>query len=121
MFAALRRLAGRLTVAICACSVLLPATAESHALWNDDLACSWSLSSSDDAPAQVTSATSPDATHCALCHWLRAIGGAVPSESALTLSGLAPREILLVRLVWWHDEMRPLARPSRAPPAFDLL
>jgi hypothetical protein len=121
MFAAMRRRFGRLILAICVCSILLPATAESHALWNDDLACNWGQSSSDDVPNEVAATTGPlVATHCELCHWLRAISCAIPSDSAPTLSALTTPEILVPRLVWWHDQMLPLARPSRAPPS-DLL
>src|ERR1700755_3023039 len=113
MFAALRRRFGRLTLAICVCSILLPATAESHALWNDDLACTWGQSSdksADDVPAQVAATTGPvGVTHCPLCHWLRAIDGAVATGSAPTPSGLTTPEILVPRQVWWHDQMLPLA------------
>ena len=125
MFAAMRRLFGRLAVVFCVCSVLLPAAAESGARWNDDPECA-SDGSSPNLPSRLAAGTTraanaPGSTHCAICHWLRAIAGAVPTELASTLLGLAPREIVLTRLTWWHDQMLPLARPSRAPPAFSLL
>jgi hypothetical protein len=119
MFAAVRRLFGRFAVALCAISILLPATVEGHALWNsDDPACARTRVAAVQTPAQVTSASdSNPSSHCALCHWLRAIAGAMPSETATTLSPLEIRETTIARLVWWHDEMLPLERPARAPPS----
>jgi hypothetical protein len=118
MFAALRRLLGRFVVVLCACSVLLPATLEGHALsGSDDTGCRASVSSPVDRLPHIAAASGPfSATHCVICHWLRAIDGALPSDGASTPSPLAMRDVAVARLVWWHDEMLPLERPARAPP-----
>ena len=120
MFAALRRLYGRFAVALCAVSILLPATVEGHALWGgDDPGCVQTTvaAAADQTPAHITGAPASDSSsHCALCHWLRAIAGAMPSETASTPSRLEIRENTIARLAWWHDEMLPLERPARAPP-----
>jgi hypothetical protein len=118
MFAAVRRLFGRFAVALCALSILLPATVEGHALWSgDDPACVRTTVAAVQTPAHVTAAPDSDtSSHCALCHWLRAIAGAMPSKAPPTPSRLEIRELTIARLVWWHDEMLPLERPARAPP-----
>lgn len=120
MFAAVRRLSGRLVVALCALSILLPATMEGHALWsNDDPGCARPTvaASAVQTPTNVAATPGFDtSSHCAICHWLRAIAGAMPSEAAPTPSRLEVREITIARLAWWHDEMLPLERPARAPP-----
>jgi hypothetical protein len=119
MFAAVRRLFGRFAVALCAISILLPATVEGHALWNsDDPGCAPTRVASGQTPTHVTSAPAFDASgHCALCHWLRAIAGAMPTETAITPSPLEIREISITRFAWWHDELLPLEPPARAPPS----
>jgi hypothetical protein len=119
MFAAVRRLYGRFAVALCALSVLLPATVEGHALWSsDDPGCARTTVAAVQAPAHVSAAPASDSSsHCALCHWLRAIAGTMPSETVSMPSRLEIREITIARLAWWHDEMLPLERPARAPPA----
>jgi hypothetical protein len=119
MFAAVRRLYGRFAVALCAFSILLPATIEGHALWSsDDPGCARTRVAAVQTPAHVTAAPATDTSrHCALCHWLRAIAGAMPSEAARTPSRLEIRELTIARFAWWHDEMLPLERPARAPPA----
>lgn len=118
MFAAVRRLYGRFAVVLCAVSIVLPAIVEGHALSNsDDPGCARTTVAAAKTPTQVAPApVSDSSSHCALCHWLRAIAGAMPSEGAPTPSRLDIREIPIARLAWWHDEMLPLERPARAPP-----
>ena len=119
MFAALRRLYGRFAVALCALSVLLPATVEGHAFWSsDDPACAQTIAAPVQTATHVTAAPASDSSgHCALCHWLRAIAGTMPSEAAPLPSRLEVRELTIARLAWWHDEMLPLERAARAPPS----
>lgn len=118
MSAALRRPFNRLIVVICISGILLPAASRSHVLWDDDPACGSTVSLPDHGTRQIAASQSSSApVHCVVCHWLRAIAGAEPVETASTLVGLTPQVVALSRLAWCYDEVLPLDRPSRAPPA----
>jgi mono/diheme cytochrome c family protein len=122
MFAALRRPFSRLVVLLCVAAILLPAASRSHVLWDDDPACGSTLSLPDGGARQIGAGThSSSPTHCAVCHWLRAIAGAEPVNTASTLLGLAPQAVAISRLAWWYDAAFALDRPSRAPPVSTFL
>ena len=102
-------------------SLSLPLVASKHLAFDDDTACEPDVFAAHRADTQPTHyetvrPVTPTA-HCALCHWLRAVGGAQPNSAVADVAWFEPAAVVTVVPVQWHASTRITDRPSRAPPA----
>jgi hypothetical protein len=117
MSARLRRLVGKLVLVAFVGILSSPLVASSHLQWSEEAECGSPALGPRHARTQFESAGTPQAaSHCAICHWARAVAGSAPTASASGLPGLAPRGLHVEALVWWSGQSRSFERPSRAPP-----
>jgi hypothetical protein len=116
MPARLRRLGGWLTLAAFFGVLAVPVVAGVHLAWNDDSFCE----EADLAPRHATQLTTEhapiDASHCAVCHWMRAVASATPRPATRTIFALIPRQVETSLLVSTAGRTPALEQPSRAPP-----
>lgn len=98
-------------------SLSLPLVSFSHLLQDDDRACGSVLLALGHPWAQLEAPhPSLPADHCALCHWLRAVGGARTSGVVTTHTWLEPGASAPVLALVWRPAVLVTERPSRAPP-----
>jgi hypothetical protein len=88
MHAALRRLFGGLTLVAFVSSLLAPVLTASHIAGRDDPDCSPEALSAGNPVAQFEPGSAPKTGHCGICHWLRAVATATPSDPVVVLHGL---------------------------------
>ena len=102
-------------------SLSLPLVASKHLAFDDDTACEPDVFAAHRADTQPTHYETvrpvTPTTHCALCHWLRAVGGAQPNSAVADVAWFEPAAVVTVVPVQWHASTRITDRPSRAPPA----
>ena len=98
-------------------SLSLPLVNFSHLTLDDDRACGSVVLALGHPWAQFESPrpSLPD-DHCALCHWLRAVGGARTSGVVTTQTWLEPSAPAPVPALAWRPALLVIDRPSRAPP-----
>lgn len=98
-------------------SLSLPLVNFGHLTLDDDRACGSIVLALGHPWAQLESpAQSLPADHCALCHWLRAVGGSRTSTVVTTLTWLEPGEPAPVPELARRPALLVIERPSRAPP-----
>lgn len=94
----------------------LPMWASSHAVRDVDSACG-PVAFSGHPTEQFENVRSPlGPSHCAVCHWWRALGGARASHSPVSLGWLEPGGFSNVMPAVWLGQPLVSDRPSRAPP-----
>jgi hypothetical protein len=99
-------------------SLALPFLAARHLTFDDDAACGVDELTLGHAGLQLeASRPSPVPGHCALCHWLRAVGGAHPGDLSFVATWLEPIAYRPALVRQGHDVLAVSDRPSRAPPA----
>jgi hypothetical protein len=100
-------------------SFALPIANSSHPIWDDDAACGGADYVGPARPHLQFEAVHPltPAGHCALCHWLRAVGSAAPGSKSVAAVGLDAVDIGLWRLASRHGRLVIVRGASRAPPA----
>ncbi|HUL74484.1 MAG TPA: hypothetical protein VLT86_15355 [Vicinamibacterales bacterium] len=102
-------------------SLALPFLAARHLTFDDDAACGVDELTIFHSRTQIeTAQAAPVPGHCALCHWLRAVGGAQPGNSGLVATWLEPVAFRPVPVRQGHDVVAVADRPSRAPPSATL-
>ena len=102
-------------------SLSLPLMSFGHLTLDDDRACGSIVLDAGQPWAQFEPIRpSLPADHCALCHWLRSVGGARTSSVVATQTWLEPSAPVPVLTSVWRRALRVTERPSRAPPAFVL-
>lgn len=112
-----RRLVGPFAMLIVMISFLAPTFAPAHSLWELDRDCGPVTVTADHQVRHFEAVRPPVADeHCALCHWLRSIGGAAPTAALVVVPGLIARPA-----DGGAADPRPLldpssGEPSRAPP-----
>jgi len=98
-------------------SLGLPFLAARHLTFDDDAACGVDELTVYHQRTQVEAAqAAPIPGHCALCHWLRAVGGAHPADWGLVATWLEPVSYRSVAPAQGHDSVPVAHRASRAPP-----
>ena len=101
-------------------SLALPVSAAWHLRLDDDAACVPPGVPGHPVSQLEVVRDGPAAEHCALCHWMRGLGGAALGHHAATAAWLSPGE---VGLAFSAASARPQVvslRSSRAPPSFSL-
>jgi len=101
-------------------SLALPVSASWHLMPDDDAACVPSGVPGHPVAQLEVVRTGPAAEHCALCHWMRALGGAALGHHTATAAWLSPGEISLAISPAPTPQQILSLRPSRAPPASSL-
>jgi hypothetical protein len=114
------RLRALLALSVFSISLSLPLLSFGHFTFDDDRACeSISLVSPVSKPGvqiePLRQSLPPD--HCALCHWLRAVGGSRTTAVTTIEAWLEPSPTVLVSSPTWHSVSVVPHVPSRAPPA----
>ena len=117
----LRRLFGHLTLTVFLASLCLPFLTASHFAWDDDPACGSDVL----APAHATTQfepviPGPVAQHCAICHWLRALGSASPAGSPSARPFIEARREAPARDFVAPERLVAGDRWSRGPPSTSL-
>ena len=113
-----RRLVGHFAIAAVLFGFVLPLLTPAHSIWETDRDCGPVLTSEDHQTTHFEGVLPPvTAEHCALCHWLRSVGGAAPRAAMVALPGFVVR----IGGALPQDQY-PLAgpvpqQPSRAPPS----
>ena len=120
MRAPLRRLFGFLTLAVFLGSLGLPLLPATHFDWNDDTACGATGFAAGRKDAFSAAKTPPVPQHCAICHWLRAMGAAAPGHVVATGPAIAQPRILSASAINAPDLLLVRHCPSRGPPASSL-
>jgi hypothetical protein len=95
----------------------LPLISVGHLAFDDDRACGSIELAGYGADARFAPAQAPiPQNHCALCHWLRAVGGASTSDVSVTRVWLERGDIAAPVVL--TQPVRPALThgPSRAPP-----
>jgi hypothetical protein len=97
----------------------LPLANRSHPIWDDDAACGEADLVGPPRPHLQFEVIQPSdpAGHCALCHWLRAVGHAAPGSRSVASADLDPVGPGLGAPAAGHGRLVDVDRPSRAPPA----
>ncbi len=112
-----RRRTAWLVVLAFAASLNSPLLSARHGLFEPVDACKVDLAFSSPADPHLELAPPPIASHCAVCHWLRALRGITPLGSGPLLQLPQPRAAdLPVITAALHDALA-RHRPSRAPPS----
>ena len=112
-----QRVRGWIALGAFAASLALPLQSLRHATFDDDAACgSVGLASSPAQQQLGPVRPAVPAGHCAICHWLRAVGGAKTELAVTTAAWLEPTESRPTPTVVWLGSATPIERPSRAPP-----
>jgi hypothetical protein len=102
-------------------SLGLPLVSASHFSADDDLACGQvSLYAARTTLQYQTVKPAAPGTHCALCHWQRAVGGAVASAPVAAFSTPAPDQVRPFATLSFSGAEAIRRQPSRAPPASTL-
>ena len=101
-------------------SLALPVSASWHLMPDDDAACA-----APGLPGHPVSQfeivkTPPTPEHCALCHWMRGLGGAALGHYTAGTAWLTPGEIRLGASDAPAREHVLCRHPSRAPPTLSL-
>src|SRR6476646_9929843 len=110
------RLRALLALSVFSISLALPLLSFGHFTFDDDRACE---AVSLTAPAQkpgvqiepLRATLPPD--HCALCHWLRAVGGSRTTAVTKIEAWLEPSPTVLVSSPTWHSVSVVPHGPSR--------
>jgi hypothetical protein len=98
-------------------SLSLPLVSFGHLTLDDDRACGSVVLDAGQPWAQFEPIRpSLPADHCALCHWLRAVGGSRTSNVVTAHTGLEPTAAVPVLALVWRPALLVTERPSRAPP-----
>jgi hypothetical protein len=96
---------------------VVPMLAPAHPIWETDRDCGPVTVAADHQTKHFEAVLPPVADeHCALCHWLRSVGGASTRAAMVAVPGLVVRTADASR-----QDRQPLAglspqQPSRAPP-----
>jgi hypothetical protein len=98
-------------------SLSLPLVSFGHLTLDDDRACGSIVLALGHPWAQLEPIRpSLPADHCALCHWLRAVGGSRTSDVVTPHTWLEPAASAPVLTLVWRPALLVTERPSRAPP-----
>jgi hypothetical protein len=104
------------TLAAFAATLVVPFVSARHVFRLDDAACA-TESRSGRAASRLGSAVVDDrADHCALCHWLRAVGGSQIATGTLVRAGLSLQEAPQTLDVDLPRSSGRRTGPARAPP-----
>jgi hypothetical protein len=111
------RLRALLALCVFSGSLSLPLLSFGHFTFDDDAACG-SVSLTRPHPGvQFETARRPlPPDHCALCHWLRAVGGARTSVPTTVHAWLEPAPTGTVASPTWRSVAVAVHLPPRAPP-----
>jgi hypothetical protein len=95
-------------------SFALPFAAPRHA-WIVDPDAGWAVPVLAGTPEFATRADTPEGEHCAICHWMRALGNSLPGATMRRLALAPPARppaapVIIPRPFFAFD------RPARAPP-----
>lgn len=94
MTATLRRWFGHVTLLAFISGLLVPLFMATHARWDDDLACGSETFVAGHKTAVSKAASAPTRPeHCAVCHWLRAMGSASAVAAVVALPGFAAQDL----------------------------
>jgi hypothetical protein len=112
------RLRALATLVVFVASLGLPMVSFGHYGLEDDLACG-SVSLTEAHPGVQLDQARPKLppNHCAVCHWLRAVGGSHTTGITLLHAWLEPAEAPVATAEHWRPAPAVSARPSRAPPS----
>jgi mono/diheme cytochrome c family protein len=112
-----QRVRGWIALGAFAASLTLPLQSLRHATLDDDAACAPVVLAGGHAERQFEPLTpSPFRGHCAICHWVRAVGGARTEWAVTVAAWLDPSESRPTLAEAWLVSATPIERPSRAPP-----
>ena|SRR6186997_2713969 len=121
MRASLRRLYGLITLTVFLGSLALPLLPATHFDWNDDTACgAVGLAGSRGDRLSTAASASTTPRHCELCHWLRAMGSAAPSDMVAAGVPVEAGRFRPVSVTNAPDLLLSGSRQSRGPPAVSL-
>src|SRR5262245_48824379 len=113
------RLRALLALAVFSISLALPLLSFGHLTFDDDRACEVvSLTVQTPKPGVQIEPLRPTLPpdHCALCHWLRAVGGSRTTSVTTIEAWLEPSPTVLIPSPTWHSVSVVPHVPSRAPP-----
>jgi hypothetical protein len=112
-----RRLIGHFVIAAVLIGFVLPLLAPAHSIWETDRDCGPVLTSQDHQTTHFESVVPPvTEEHCALCHWLRSIGGAAPRSTMVAVPGFEVRTASAAPQDQCPQAGPAPQQPSRAPP-----
>ena len=117
MVRSLLRLRALLALSAFVGSLSLPVVGFGHLTLDDDRACGSVVMALSHPGVQVDAPRpSLPLDHCALCHWLRAVGGSRTATVVTTLTWLEPSAPAPVPALAKRPSILATERPSRAPP-----
>jgi hypothetical protein len=112
------RIRALVTLVAFVASLGLPVFSLSHYALDDDTACgSIQLTPTQSSVQLDQKRPSLPLQHCAICHWLRAVGGSQTTDVTVVQAWLEPAPAAPVAAEAWRPATTDTARPSRAPPA----
>jgi len=113
-----RRIRAWVTLAAFLGTLAIPVATLGHFTPDDDAACGPVIGAPGHASTQVeVPRPAPVPQHCALCHWLRAVGGAAPSVPRVAMSLPTPARVQAPATEHRATDPTLNERPSRAPPS----
>jgi hypothetical protein len=111
------RLRALLALAVFSISLSLPLLSFGHFTLDDDTACGSVKLSAAHPGSQFELVRPPlPPSHCALCHWLRAVGGSQTSGITTVHAWLGPAAPTISFPAAWSPAPTVSLLPSRAPP-----
>jgi len=121
MTAALRRWFGLFTLLAFISGLSVPLFMATHARWDDDLACgSGVFSAGHKTAVSQTAPATKRAEHCAVCHWLRAMGSASAAAAFVALPGFASLDLPIALPADAPSDVAAFVFTTRGPPARSL-
>jgi hypothetical protein len=94
----------------------LPVAGAGHLALDSDAACDPAETSGHSrAQVEIVHPTAAG-THCAICHWLRAVGGARTDIRVVAVAWLEPAGLEPTLTPFWRGALTASERPARAPP-----
>jgi hypothetical protein len=111
----LRRPIGHLLLAVFF-STFATSLAASHLRGSDDPLCVSEFASRHPVPTIAATTPANDVSHCAVCHWMRAVAGAASYGPTTALPHPAKQGLELARPVSRHRDQVFVQSSPRAPP-----
>ena len=112
------RIRALVTLVAFVASLGLPVFSLSHYALDDDTACgSIQLTTTQSGAQLEQKRPSLPLQHCAICHWLRAVGGSQTTGVTIVHAWLEPSPAAPLAAETWRPATTDTDRPSRAPPA----
>ena len=95
----------------------LPVAGAGHLSLDADAACEPETAGHSQSQFEIVHPPAAG-THCAICHWLRAVGGARTDIRVVAAAWLEPVGLEPALTPFWRGAPTVSERPARAPPAF---